>query len=62
MTSDYCFVPIFYIHGRRYRVRFRQIGRWNWYHHVVDRYDEGDVHKFWLGPFLMVAMIDRDSP
>lgn len=44
--------------GKRYRMRCRVTDRFR-FRRVTDRFPEGDVHRVWAGPILLVVMVDR---
>jgi hypothetical protein len=52
------FVPIVRLRGSRYRMRIRVIRslRFDW---SREQFTEGKVYRAWLGPLLIIAMVDR---
>lgn len=55
--SPYFFLPIFYLNGKRWRVRMRWIESWK-FRRVTDLFPEGQVHRLWLGKLLITAIVD----
>jgi hypothetical protein len=52
------FLPIFYVSGKRYRIRVRLIG-WRGFHKRKEVFEEDKtVIRIWLGFLLVTAMVD----
>lgn len=58
MSMGTLFFPTLWHAGKRYRARCRFTDRFR-FRRVTDRFPEGDVHREWAGPILLVFMVDR---
>lgn len=60
IATDYYFLRLhLLIRGERWRVRVRAINPWCWCKPLSEVFPEGAVHRIWLGPLLLVAMVDE---